>query len=103
MTGRSKSFDAYVAEQMKDLDFAKESLLTSIEHFGESVEDALKYTIQQMGIKEFSELSNIPIQNISEFIRGKRKLKTETLDKYLSVFNLKSKVIVIQNNEDDVA
>lgn len=101
MTGRSRSFDAYVAEQMKDINFARETLITSIEHFGESVEDALKYTIEQMGIKEFSELSQIPIQNVSEFIRGKRKLKVETLDKYLTVFKLKSKIIVIQ--EDDVA
>ena len=52
MPRRSESFDKYVAEQMQDLDYARETLVTSIEHFGESVEDALRYTIEKMGIKE---------------------------------------------------
>lgn len=103
MSRRSESFDKYVAEQMQDLDYARETLVTTIEHFGESVEDALRYTIEKMGIKEFSELSNIPVQNVSAFIKGRRKLKVETLDKYLSVFKLKSKIVVVQNEEDDVA
>ena len=103
MPRRSESFDKYVAEQMQDLDYARETLVTSIEHFGESVEDALRSTIEKMGIKEFSELSGIQIQNISQFIKGKRNLKVETLDKYLSVFKLKSKIVVVQNEEDDVA
>lgn len=102
MSRRSESFDKYVAEQMQDLDYARETLVTSIEHFGESVEDALRYTIEKMGIKEFSELSNIPVQNVSAFIKGRRKLKVETLDKYLSVFKLKSKIVVVKD-QDDVA
>jgi len=81
---------------MKDLSFARESLLTSIEHFADSFEEALKYTIQQIGIKEFYELSDIPVQNVSAFIKGRRKLKKETLDKYLSVFKLKSKIVLVE-------
>lgn len=100
MSRRSDSFDKYIAEQMQDLNFARETLLTTIEHFGESVEDALRYTITKMGMKEFSELSGIHIQNISQFIKGKRKLKKETLDKYLAIFKLKSKIVVV---EDDAA
>ena len=88
---------------MQDCEYAKKTLLHSIEEFGESVEEALKYTIQQMGAKEFSEKANIPYQNVSDFIRGKRKLKRETLDKYLAVFGLKSKIVVVQSKEDDVA
>ncbi len=103
MSRRSESYDKYIAEKMKDIDYARESLLTSIDHFGDSVEEALKYTIQQMGIKEFSALSNISIQNISDFIKGTRKLKLETLDKYLAVFKLKSKIVVIEDEEDEVA
>lgn len=95
MPRRSESFDRFVSEKMQNIDYAKETLLTSIEEFDESVEEALKYTIQKMGIKEFSELAGIPIQNISQFIKGKRKLKVETLDKYLSVFKLKYKIIVV--------
>ena len=96
MSRRSESFDKYVAEQMKDLDFARESLLVSIEHFGETVEEALKNIIEQMGLKEFSELSGIPIQNVSAFVKGRRNLKQQTLDRYLSVFKLRSKLVVIQ-------
>ena len=84
MARRSKSYDEFISEKMKNLDFARESLMAAIEHFGDGVEEALKDTIQKMGMKEFSELSQIPIQNISSFIKGRRKLKIETLDKYLS-------------------
>ena len=37
---------------------------------GLSHEEALKQTIQCMGIKEFSELSDIPVPNIVAFIKG---------------------------------
>jgi len=102
MSRRSESYDKYIAEKMKDIDYARESFLTSIDHFDDSVEEALKHTIQQMGIKEFFHLSNISIQNISDFIKGNRKLKVETLDKYLAVFKLKSKIVVVEQ-KDDVA
>ena len=94
MARRSESFDEFVAEQMKDPEFAKLSLLTSIDEFGESVEEALKYSIKLMGLKEFSELSGVRIQNASDFINGRKKLKQETLNKYLAAFGLQAKTIV---------
>src|SRR5690606_20526405 len=94
MPRRNKSFDEYIAGKMTDLNFAREVFLASIEEFDDSVEEALKYTIQKMGLKEFSVKSEIPIQNISQFIAGERKLKPVTLDKYLRVFDLKSKITV---------
>ena len=103
MPRRSESFDAVIAEKMKNIEFARETLIASIDHVGETVEVALKGTIEKMGIKEFSVLSGIPIQKISDFIKGKRNLKVETLDKYLAVFKLKSKLVVIKEENDDVA
>lgn len=100
MPRRSESYDQYIAEKMQDTDYARGMLLNSIEEFGESVEEALKYTIRNMGIKEFSEKAEIPFQNVSDFVRGKRKLKVETLDKYLSVFKLKSKIVVVEDQND---
>ena len=47
-----------------------------------------------MGIKEFSEISGVRIQNISDFVNGRKNLKQETLNKYLAAFNLKSKIVV---------
>jgi len=102
MPRRSKSFDEVVSEEMKDIDFSRESLLASMEHFGDSVEDALRRTINKMGVTEFSNLSQITHQNVAAFARGERSLKKiETLDKYLSVFGLKSKIIALK--KDDVA
>ncbi len=103
MPRRSESFDKYVAEKMQNIEYARATLVTSMEHFGDSLEDALKYTITQMGIKEFSEKSGIPVQNISQFIKGRRKPKLETLDKYLAVFNLKAKTIVVDKKDKHVA
>ena len=110
MPKRNKSYNKYIANKMQDLDFAKEVLLSSMREFNSSLEEALKETIEKMGIKEFSILSGISIQNVSDFIRGKKRLKAETLDKYLSVFKLKSKIIAVekinvpQNNKSkDVA
>ena len=97
---KSKSFDEVVAKQMQDPEFAKQTLLTSIEEFDESVEEALKYSIELMGIKEFSELSGVRLQNVSDFVKGRKNLKQETLDKYLAPFGLKSKIVVIITTEE---
>lgn len=99
MSRRSESFDQLISEKMKNTDFARETFLTSIEHFGDSVEDALKYTIQQMGLKEFSERSGFSVQHLSDFTKGLRNPKLSTLDKYLAVFELKSKVTVVNLND----
>ena len=100
MPKRSKSYDEYISKRLiNEPDFAKSMVLTSIEEFNESVEEALKYTISRMGVKEFSEVSGIPAQNVTAFIKGRRNLKRETLDKYLSFFGLASKIIVVDSDE----
>lgn len=75
MPRRSESFDEFIVEKMQNPEFAKQTLLTSIEEFNESVEDALKYSIELMGIKEFSDLSGVRVQNVSDFIKGRKNLK----------------------------
>jgi hypothetical protein len=47
-----------------------------------------------MGIKEFSEIADIPGSNVAEFVKRKRKLKPETLDSYLSPFHLRTRIIL---------
>lgn len=94
MGRRSDSYDEYIATRMQDTKFARGSLLSLINEFDVSLEDALRETIPKMGIKEFSEKAGIPLQNVSDFVRGKRKLKLETYDKYLAVFKLKTKLTV---------
>lgn len=99
MARRSESFDEFVSEQMQDIEFAKEFLLSGMTNFSDSVEDALKSTIEKMGIKEFSELAEVDIQNVSAFIKGRRKVSKKVLDHYLSVFGLKTKLIIVEAEE----
>lgn len=90
---RSKSYDQELSEKLKNPKFAQNFLLTLMEgEDGLSVEDALKHAIQRMGIKEFSEVSNIPSPNIVDFLKDRRRPKPETLDLYLHPFRLKIKI-----------
>jgi predicted transcriptional regulator len=80
---------------MKNKRFAQGFFLALMEgEDGLSVEESLKRTIQSMGITEFSEASGVPRPNVQEFLKGKRKLKTETLNTYLKPFRLKIKIMV---------
>ena len=92
---RNSSYDEDLARELQDFEFAQGFLLTLMEgEEGLSLEKALRHTIQRMGIKEFCELAQIPMPNVMEFLSGKRKLKPETLDRYLHPFGLRTRVIV---------
>jgi hypothetical protein len=45
-----------------------------------------------MGVKEFSEISEIPSPNIVDFLKDRRHPKPETLDLYLRPFHLRIKM-----------
>ncbi len=77
MVKRSESFDAVIAKEMQDVEFAQSFLLTGIQDFDETIEEALKRTIETMGIKEFSELAEDQFQNVSAFIRGDLKVSNQ--------------------------
>ena len=87
MSRRRMTYDAYIAEQMRDPDFAQEVVLAAIRE-GESVQDTLKIAIESMGIKEFSDKSNIPIQNLSAFVRGEKDFGYKRMTRCLAVFDL---------------
>lgn len=74
--------------------FRQAYFLAYIEDDGLSIEDALRHTIGDMGINEFSEISRIPKQLLSNFRSGSRKLKPESLDAFLEPFGLKIKIII---------
>lgn len=88
MSRRSESYDKAMAKEMQNTDFARGMVLHAIDS-GDSIEDALRYSIRRMGIKEFSHKSGISIQNVSAFTRGKRKFGFGNLSKCLAVFGLK--------------
>jgi predicted transcriptional regulator len=95
---RGRSFDEDLSLNLQDLEYAQEFILILMENNGDdpglSLEQALKHTIQRMGIKEYSKLARIPAPHVSAFIKGRRKLKPETLDRFLKPFRLKVKIDV---------
>ena len=85
---RSKSYDKKLAEKMSDPDLAKAVVIHAVEN-GDSIEEALTIAITGMGIKEFANKSGIKMQNVSQFVQGKRAFGYKTLAKCLAVFGLK--------------
>ena len=103
MANRHKDFNELLASQFKDPEFSQLYILNLINEEGLSLEDALKETIISMGLKTFSTKAEVSIQYISDFINNRKKLSTDTMDKYLrKVFNLKIKIIV-ELAQDNVA
>lgn len=92
---RSSSFDAYLSKQLEDIAFAQGYILDLIEgEDGLSLEEALRTTIRQMGVKEFCERTQMRKQNVNDFLNETRKLKRETLDAFLRPFGLRTRIVV---------
>jgi len=91
---RRKTFNEELSEKLKNPRFFQHYIqgLVEAEDGDLSYEDALRDTIEVMGLREFSKLSHVPEQRIHEFIEGKN-LKPETLDKFLRPFKLKTKIV----------
>ena len=95
MANRHKNFDKLVASQFKDEEFSQFYIMNLINEEKMNLDDALRETIISMGLQSFSDKAGISIQYVSDFINKRRKLTTETINKYLErVFNLKIKLSV---------
>lgn len=91
MVNRTDSFDEDMSVQMrKNKKVRKGYLLALIEEDGYTVEEALIETINVIGQREFSKLCDVEANNLNAFVKGKRKIKRETLDIYLKAFGLKT-------------
>ena len=94
---RSDNYDQELSEKLQSKRFAQAYILGLMEDDdGMLVEDALSHAIVRMGIKEVSDSAGIPTSNIHEFLKGKRKLKPESLDLYLKTFGLKTKIVLLK-------
>lgn len=90
---RHSSYDEDVARELQKPKFAREFLLTLMEgEDGMKLIDALKHTIQRMGVKEFAEKADIHPKSVSRMLASSAIPKIETLDTYLAPFGLRSKV-----------
>lgn len=92
---RSESYDEYLSAKLQKPSFARGFLIALTETEDPlSLEDALRRTITRMGLKEFAKLAGVPQSNVSDYVRGKRKLKFETLNTYLKPFKLRAKLVL---------
>ncbi len=93
---RTKNFDEYLSEQLQDYDYRREYLLqlmtTVDDEEGLSLFDALKETVNTMGVTEFSDLVGMERSGISRLLSQEHLPKVETLDRLLVPFGLKTRI-----------
>ena len=91
---RHGSYDEKLATKLRGSEgFARGFLLTLMEgEDGLSPLKALKHTIHKMGVREFSEWSDIPEKSISRMLNSEETPKLDTLDRYFAPFGLKVKL-----------
>jgi hypothetical protein len=88
---RAKKYNEELSERLKKPNYAREFICSLMEGpEGMTVEQALRHTIQIMGIKEFAHISGVPSPNLVAFVKGRRHFKTETLDQLLKPFKLRT-------------
>ncbi len=90
---RSDSYDKKLSQKLRDSEFAQEYILSLVEDKDEpmSVESALHFVIQRMGTTDFAHLVGEDKGNVDKFLKGKRVLKEDTLNRYLHPFGLRIK------------
>ncbi len=91
---RHGSYDEKLATKLQGSQkFAKGFLLTLMEdEEGLTPLDVLKHTIHKMGVREFSEMADIPEKSVSRMLSSDEIPKLDTLDRYFAPFGLKVKI-----------
>jgi|SRR5665213_1673145 len=91
---RTESYNEEISKKLKHPKYAQafiEGLMDGDE--GLNAEDALRHTIQIMGIKEFAKLAKVESPRVVEFTKKKRYLKPETLNIFLRPFKLRIRLV----------
>ncbi|HLG20174.1 MAG TPA: helix-turn-helix transcriptional regulator [Bdellovibrionota bacterium] len=92
---RHVSFDKALAKELQKRDFAREFLLAQME--GDEalpLVEALRVTIRRMGVKEFAKKAHIRANNVSRMLNGHVEPSIDTLDHFLGLFGLRTKLFV---------
>ena len=87
MSKRNPTYSEYMAEEMRNTEFAQEFILTSVKE-GDSIEQAVRRAVENTGLKEFSQKSGIDFDYLASFVRGKKRLSQKRLEYFLAVFDL---------------
>ena len=92
---RSPSYNEELSQRLRKPQYAQTFIASLMEgEDGMSAEDAIRQTIQIMGVKEFSELTDVSSSNLVAFVKKRRSLKPETLDQLLKPFKLRTKIVL---------
>ena len=92
---RNRAYDEDLAKELQDPKGAQAFILALMEgEDGMELEAALRHAIRRMGVKEFSVKSEIAMPNVMSFLAEKRKLKQDSLDRFLRPFRLKTRIVV---------
>jgi len=86
---RRTEYDKKLSQELHDPVFAQEFMMGMLEDDEFSLEEILQSVIRTMGTTEFAKFVGEKKSNVAKFANGKRKLKEETLNKYLKPFKLK--------------
>jgi len=93
MPKRTADYDEMIAKQLqKDRKFAREFVIVRVEEEDYTIQESLAQLAKSMGQKEFAELVGISVSRVTELINEERKLKVETLQKYLKPFGLELEI-----------
>ena len=92
---RNRAYDEDLAQELQDAKGAQTFILALMEgDDGMELEAALRHTIRRMGVKEFCVKAKIAMPNVMSFLAEKRKLKQNSLDRFLKPFRLKTRIVV---------
>jgi len=97
MARRSRDWNAGLAEDLRDLEFAREFLLAAIED-GVPLQRALGKVIRAIGVKEFSSKIRMASPNVLRAVNPRHRPRPETLDRLLRPFRLKVNITVVEES-----
>jgi len=90
---RTSTYDEDFSREIRNPEFARGYFLLQMNFPDEepmTIEDTLIWIIKRMGTTDFANLVGERKQTIDKLLKGERKPKRETLDKFLKPFGLKT-------------
>jgi DNA-binding phage protein len=85
---RSRNWNRGLAEDLRDVDFARDFLVAALDE-GVSVQRALGKVVRAMGIKEFAARVRMASPNVVRAINPRHNPTQETLNRLLRPFGLR--------------
>ena len=93
MANRYKSYDRVLAQKFENPKYAQLYLINIIKKEKLPLDEALRETIKAMGLKSFSDKSDLSIQAVSDFVAKRQKWSMSKISSHIKdVFNLKVKL-----------